>query len=143
MKDAKGFTLIELMITVAIVGILAAVAIPQYTQYIVRGNRAAAQAFLMDIASREKQYLLDARSYTANWALTDPTPNLAMAAPTDVSKNYTITICLDAGCSPATSPPSFKITAVPKAGSAQANANDGNLTLDDTGAKTWGTATNW
>lgn len=138
MKDSKGFTLIELMITVVIVGILAAVAIPQYTQYVLRGNRAAAQAFMMDIANREKQYLLDARSYTANWASTDPAPNLAMTAPADVSKYYTITVCVD--CTTGT-PPSFKITASPKAGTSQ--ASDGNLTLDDTGAKTYGTANNW
>ena len=144
MKDAKGFTLIEMMIVVALIGILAVVAVPQYKQYIVRGNRAAAQAFMMDIANREKQYLLDARSYTPNWALTDPTPNLMMAAPTDVSKNYTITVCIDstgAACSTASSPPYFKITATPKVG--QAQASDGNLTLDDSGAKMWGTATNW
>lgn len=135
MKNVKGFTLLELMITVAIVGILAAVAIPQYTQYTVRGNRAAAQAFMMDIANREKQYLLDARSYTNSLT------TLAMAAPADVSKNYTIAICLDAACTPATAAPSFKITATPIPGKAQ--ASDGNLTLDDTGAKTWGTASNW
>lgn len=140
MKEAKGFSLIELMIVVVIVGILAAVAIPQYSKYVVRGNRAAAQAFLMDIASREKQYLLDARSYT------DSLTTLAIAPPTDVDKNYVITVCIDkdaAACSTASSPPYFKITATPKAGSAQANANDGNLTLDHTGAKTWGAASNW
>lgn len=134
MKEAKGFTLVELMIVVALIGIISAIGIPQYKQYVVRGNRAAAQSFMMDIANREKQYLLDARSYTANWALTDPTPNLAMTAPADVSKNYTITVCLDAACVPATSVPSFKITATPIAGKPQ--ASDGNLTLDDTGAKT-------
>lgn len=141
MKDAKGFSLIEMLIVVALIGILAAVAIPQYKQYTVRGNRAAAQAFMMDVANREKQYLLDARSYTANWALTDPTPNLAMAAPKDVAKYYTITVCLDAACVPPASPPYFKITATPIAGKAQ--ASDGTLTLDDTGAKTHGTATAW
>jgi len=142
MKNVKGFTLIELLIAVVIIGILAAVAIPQYTQYIVRGNRAAAQSFMLDIANREKQYLLDARSYTASWALADaPAPNLGMTAPADVSKNYTITICLDAACNPPTAVPSFKITATPIAGKAQ--ASDGNLTLDDTGAKTHGAATHW
>lgn len=136
MKDAKGFTLLEVLITVAIIGILAAVALPQYRQYVVRSNRASAQAFMMDIANREKQYLLDARSYTANWQTT-----LGMSAPDEVARNYTITICLDAGCTPATAAPSFKITATPIAGTPQ--AGDGNLTLDDTGAKTHGTANTW
>jgi len=136
MSNAKGFTLIELMITVVIIGILTMVAIPQYGQYVVRGNRSAAEAFMMDVANREKQYMLDARSYTANLALTDPTPNLSMTVPTNVSKNYTIAICLDVACSPALSvaPPSFKITATPVAGSKQ--VNDGTLTLDDIGNKT-------
>ena len=137
MKQAQGFTLIELMIVVAIIGIISAVAIPQYKQYVIRGNRAAAQSFMLDIANREKQYLLDARSYTANWALTAaPLPNLAMVAPTDVSKNYNITV--DALVGP---PPSFTVTATPIVGKAQ--ANDGTLTLNDSGAKTWGAAANW
>ena len=140
MKFVKGFTLIELMIAVAIIGVISAIAIPQYKQYVVRGNRAAAQAFMMDVANREKQYLLDARSYTSNWAFAPPpTPNLAMTAPTTVSNNYTITICLDAACSPALSPPSFKITATPIVGKPQ--VSDGLLTLDDAGNKT--PSANW
>lgn len=135
MKDAKGFSLIEMLIVVALIGILAAVAIPQYKQYTVRGNRAAAQAFMMDVANREKQYLLDARAYT------DSLTTLSIVAPTDVSKNYAITLCLDAACVPPASPPYFKITATPIAGKTQ--ASDGTLTLDDTGAKTHGTATAW
>jgi len=128
MSNAKGFTLIELMITVVIIGILTMIAIPQYGQYVIRGNRAAAEAFMMDVANREKQYLLDARSYTANLALTDPTPNLSMTVPTNVSKYYTITITPVAG-----PPPSYTITATPVVGSKQ--AGDGTLTLDDLGNK--------
>jgi len=135
MKYSKGFNLIELMIVVALIGILSAIAIPQYSQYVIRGNRSAAQAFMMDAANREKQYLLDARSYAAvavaaDWA------TLGTAVPPDVLRNYTVTISAPAG-----PPPSFTITATPVAGGKQ--ANDGTLTLTDTGAKTWGTATAW
>lgn len=130
MRYAKGFTLIELMIVVAIVGIISVIAIPQYSQYVIRSNRAAAQAFMMDISSRQKQYLLDARSYAANLT------TLSMTAPADVTRNYTLAISATAG-----PPPSFTVTAAPVAGSKQ--ANDGDLTLDDTGAKTHGSVTHW
>lgn len=140
MKYAKGFNLIELMLVVTIVGILAAVAIPQYSQYIVKGNRAEAEAFMMDVANRQKQYLLDARSYAPDLT------TLAMTRPTNVEKNYTISICLDvanaaATCATPSSPPFFRITASPIPGSKQANANDGDLTLTDTGVK--GPAGKW
>ena len=125
MKYAKGFNLVELMLVVTIIGILAAVAIPQYSQYVVRGNRTAAQAVMMDAANREKQYLLDARSYT------DSLTTLGLGTlPAEVSRNYTITINV-----PVATPPSFTITATPIPGSKQANANDGSLTLTDAGVK--------
>jgi len=130
MKYSKGFTLIELMIVVVIVGIIATIAIPQYSQYVIRGNRAAAQAFMLDVSNREKQYMLDARSYT------DSFTTLAMTPPVDVSRNYTVTIAVVAG-----PPPSYTITAAPVAGSRQ--EGDGNLTLDDLGNKTHGAATTW
>lgn len=130
MKQTKGFTLIEMLVAVAIMGILAAIAIPQYHQYVVRANRTAAQSFMMDVASREKQYLLDARSYTPNWALTDPAPNLGMTVPSDVSRNYTITVT-----APVQTPPVFTVLATP-IGSQAANTNNEVQMLDDAGTKT-------
>lgn len=122
MKDAKGFTLIELMIVVVVIGIISMIALPQYAQYVIRGNRAAAEAFMMDVANREKQYMIDARDYAPDLT------TLTMTEPPNVSPNYTVTISALAG-----PPPSFTITATPVAGSKQ--ANDGNLTLDDAGTK--------
>lgn len=118
----KGFSLIELMIAVVIVGILAAVALPSYQNYVVKGNRAAAQAFMMDVENRQKQYLLDARSYAADLA------TLGMTAPADVSNFYTLSIATSSA------PPAFTITATPIAGTRQ--ESDGVLTLDNSGAKT-------
>ena len=59
----NGFTLIELMVTVAIVGILAAVAYPSYTSHVQKGARRAAQAQMLDIANRQQQFLLGSRAY--------------------------------------------------------------------------------
>ena len=63
MQRSSGFTLIELMITVAIVAILVSVALPNYQQYVRRGVRSAGQQLLADISQREEQYFLDARQY--------------------------------------------------------------------------------
>lgn len=134
MKDAKGFTLIELMIVVAVIGILAGIALPQYQQYVIRGNRTAAEAFMMDVVNREKQYLLDARSYAIDGGTT-ALAQLTMAPPPAVSKYYTFTVTVPV----ASTVPTFTITATPIVGKLQ--ASDGSLTLDDLGNR--GPAGKW
>ncbi len=126
MKTKKGFSLVELLVAVAIMGILTAVAIPSYQSYVVKGNRAAVQSFMMDLANREKQYMLDARTYADFTAL-------GVSAPADVDKHYTIAIV------PVATPPSFTITAAPLSSSSQ--HDDGNLTLGSDGTK--GPAAKW
>lgn len=61
----SGFTLIELMITVAIVGILAAIAYPSYQSYVATSSRAEAVAILLDVANRQEQYYLDHHGYAS------------------------------------------------------------------------------
>jgi len=121
----RGFTLIEVMITVAIVGILAAIAYPSYASYIRKGKRATAQAALMDLASKEQTYLLDRRVYTTVLA------DIGFVMPTEIQSAYTITVaCSPADCSSG----GFTATATP-AGS-QAVSSEQAITIDNTGAKT-------
>jgi type IV pilus assembly protein PilE len=121
MRKRSGFSLIELMIALAIIAILASIAIPSYRQYLIRSNRRAAQASLMDIANREHQYFVANRAYADD-------AELGYALPTDVSEHYTFDIVPDN----ASSPPIFTITFTPQGG----QAGDGDLTLNSEGEKT-------
>src|SRR5688572_17478153 len=80
----RGFTLIELMVTVAIIAILAAIAYPSYRQYVVRGHRSAAKVEMMDIANREQQLLLANRIYADKAAL----EATGYVLPTEVGEHY-------------------------------------------------------
>jgi len=122
----QGFTLIELMITVAIVGILAAVAYPSYIQYIVRANRSAAESFILSAANKQEQYSLDARQYATTMTL------LGFASiPTEVSKNYNVTIAADN----TVAPPTYVITATPTGNQLGQDTQCKNLTIDQVGTK--------
>ena len=89
MRGNSGFTLIELMVALAVVAILTAIAFPSYQRYIQRGIRAQGQVFFMDLYQRQEQFLLDERGYATD--LGTGAGQLAnMAVPVDVSKHYTL-----------------------------------------------------
>ncbi|MDP1605976.1 MAG: type IV pilin protein [Rhodocyclaceae bacterium] len=121
-RNCRGFTLIELMITVAIVAILASVALPSYQEYVKRGNRAAAQAQMMDIANLEQQYILANRVYTATGS------EFGYALPSNVGAHYSYAITVN-NVGP---PPSFTITFTPSG----TQTSDGPLVLTSAGVKT-------
>jgi type IV pilus assembly protein PilA len=63
MKREKGFTLIELLVVVAIIGILAAIAIPQFSAYRQKGYDSSAKADMRNIATAEEAYFVDSQQY--------------------------------------------------------------------------------
>lgn len=88
MRRMLGFTLIELMVTVAIVGILMAIAYPSYQDFVRRGIRSQGQQFLMDMAQRQEQYFLDQRQYAVDLGV--GVGRLNIPIPEEVSKRYVV-----------------------------------------------------
>lgn len=100
---ARGFTLIELLIVIGIVAILAAVATPMYSDQVRRGHRASAEAVLLDAAVRQRQFLIDQRSFATS------TSELGLTVPASLNSHYVITVTAPTGAVP----PTFRILATP------------------------------
>ncbi len=137
-RRSLGFTLVEVMIVVAIVAILAAIAIPGYDYQVRKGHRSEAQTFMIELATREQQYLLDARKYAVGaTAVTD----LNESIPSKVATYYDIALETATGGTTPDSPPTFRVRATPKVGSSQ--ASDGELILRHDGYKSRGGTEGW
>ena len=131
-RPQRGFTLIELMITVAVVAILAAIAYPAYTEQVRKSRRSAAASTLMEVASKQQQLFLDRRSYqaAANVAALEAAP-LRVNVPSSARSFYAFSVTTGTA---ADGSPTFTITAAPSGN--QMNDKCGTMTLDQAGAKT-------
>lgn len=122
-RRVAGFTLIELMITVAVVAILATVALPAYQESVRKSRRAQAKADLVELAHNLERYHTVQNTYAAS--------TLAFAqSPREGTAHYTLSFNEDPTGS------TFDIQAIPVEGGSQAKDKCGTLTLDQAGRKT-------
>lgn len=115
-SPSAGFTLVELMIALAIVAILAAIAVPMYSKQVQKSRRVDARTAVLDLAGREERYLSTAGSYT------NVPANLGYSAafPLPIGSGYyQINVTTTAGVAATNTPPGYTVFATPVAGSTQ------------------------
>ena len=138
-KLLKGFTLIELMIVVAVVGVLAAIAIPSYQDYVRRSQRAEARAEVLRAEGWLERFYTENNRYSTNAANNANTAfsGIFTGVPAGTTTRYTITLTIsNAGAG-------YTITAAPTttgpmtgdACGSYSKTNTGALTYDGTGSR--------
>ena len=130
MKRIKGFSLVELIIVVAIIGIISAIAYPSYENYIIRSKRADAMGALVNAAQAMERYKVNNYDYNVD---------------NDISKVFATQVPVDGGTAYYTlsvrgTNTTYTLTATPTGSMA---GKDDPLTISNTGAKTWGAKTCW
>ena len=137
-SKGRGFTLVELLIALAIVAILVRIAFPSYQAYIVRSSRQAAQSELVALANAQEKIFLNSSAYaTSTTAVTDAytgQSNGGLGVTSGKTKDGRYAISLVATAT------TFTLTADP-AGTPQ--ASDGKLTINEAGVRTWGVSKSW
>lgn len=122
-RRQQGVTLIELLIAVAIIGILAAIALPSYRRYVVRANRADAKVMLSQTAQALERCYTNSSPYAYDSAQCAATVTLPI---TNSSGTYTVSGALATN--------TYTLTATPKGGQAD-DTQCGNFTLTQAGVQ--------
>lgn len=134
-RRSKGFTLVEVVIVVLIIGILAAIAWPSYRNYYIRTSREAAKTELLQLSNTQEKIYLNANAYTANVAAPyngRADGGLGIASGKTSDGKYALSIGAGAG-------QAYTITATPVAGTSQ--DGDGTVSISSDGSRMWGAAT--
>ena len=134
-SQQKGVTLLELMVVVVIIGIIAAIAYPSYTQFIVKSKRAASTSVLLQVADRQQQFFMDNKQYatklsTLGFAADDYMINDdgTMVSASDSRRTYKITLT-------GATATAFTVEAIPQLVQASRDTDCGTMTLSSAGAK--------
>jgi len=127
-RRASGFTLLELLIVVVIVGLLLSMALPAYQNYLVRASRTEAKSVLLEVMSRQEQYAMTNRAYATTVA------QLGVTLPDNFSLQYDLAIVTTSWVSGPATMAGHTATATPKVGSRQ--VADGPIAINQFGLKT-------
>lgn len=132
----QGFTLVELIIAMAIIALLARIAIPAYMESVNRGKRAQAQVAVTGLAQSFERYFSNCNSYNSSTCVLGASINASNAptiyppsVPATGTAFYTLTVNIPAGGA------SYTISATPVAGGSMANDKCGTFTLASDGTK--------
>lgn len=126
--SARGFSLMELVIVIAVIGLLAAIAIPNYSEYVKRGHRTAVRGALLDTAQWLERVRTEHSSYAARGA------TLPVGAQSPRSGTAVYTLALD----PAPTATTYRLVATPVAGGPMGTDDCGVFTIDQSGATSAG-----
>lgn len=128
-RQARGFTLIELMIVVVIIGVMAAIALPNYMEHIRKGRRVDAKTALLDVAAREEKYFAINNQY-ATLSQLGLSNGIKYGSSSTVYYQLTeITLTTSA------SNPGFSVKAVPTTAGRQNTDKCGTYTLNNRGVQ--------
>ena len=130
-RRSTGMTLIELMVVIAVLGILGTVAVGSYRSYLLRSNRTEARVALLKVQSQQEKFFLQNNRYANNSELSTAPPGGLGVPATTSSGFYTINLQ-----NVTTAPPAFIVRAVATGGQLKDKAACQALTINQAGART-------